>query len=36
MFGNFFSTLFTALQDFFTGGIIDWITQLFSSIFPTA
>jgi hypothetical protein len=36
MFGNLFETLLSAIQDFFAGGILDWLTQIFSSIFPAA
>lgn len=37
MFGsNFLTALATAFQDLLLEGILGWITQLFSAIFPTA
>ncbi len=35
-FGSFFSTLLAAFQKAFSDGIIAWITQLLSGLFPTS
>jgi hypothetical protein len=37
MFGaSFIAALVSAIQGLFVNGIVDWITQLFSTIFPHA